>query len=371
MNKDLDREQRVKNVASAVADLKRLGVDFFPRLTSQSPNYYIRSQCSWQDGSKYKSTGLSSKDPSSLQKVVDLCMALHKDPTLLDSRKHKAQKSAFSAWGALCMKLEQHLTENLRVNVAGHTDYKRHLRELSELTGPVTPAKVQAWAEADPKDSRHRFRKLTTMRSLISIGVEVDSLWWTKLQGESHFNGFRAINPREIPSDEMIQKFVDSISNPQWQQVFGLIAVYGLRSSEPFCLESHTDSDGWIEISEDSKTGYRVVMPRRTDWLDRWNLWDLDLPEGDPKRTPREKGSRTCRYFNRHPEGATWRKPTAYSLRHAYAARIYTLREFDHLMPHTTARYMGHSEKIHREYYQRWIVKKELKEKAKREARGG
>ena len=370
MDKELDRQLRVQNVASAVADLKRLGVDFFPRLTSQSPNYYIRSQCSWQDGSKYKSTGLSSKDPSSLQKVVDLCMALHKDPTLLDKQTRQAPKSAFSAWGALCMKLEQHLTDNRRVNVAGHTDYSRHLRELASLTGSVTPEKIQSWAESDPKDSRHRSRKLTTMRSLIAIGVEVDSLWWTKLQGESHFNGFSAINPRDIPTDEMIQRFVDSISHPKWRQLFGLMAVFGLRSSEPFCLESHTDTDGWIEISENSKTGYRVVMPRRLDWLDRWKLWELDLPECNPDWTPRDKGAKTCSYFKRHSEGASWRKPTPYSLRHAYAGRIYTSRDFDHLMPHTTARYMGHSEKIHREYYQRWIDKKELKEKAKREARG-
>ena len=369
MGKDLDRVQRAQNLASAVADLKRLGVDFFPRLTSQSPNYYIRSQCSWQDGAKYKSTGLSSKDPSSLQKVVDLCMALHKDPTLLNGQTKKAQTNDFSAWSALCMKLEQHLTDK-RINVAGHTDYTRHLRELRAFTGPVTAAKIQAWAESDPKSSRHRFRKLTTMRSLISIGIEVDSLWWTKLQGESHFNGFREINPRDIPSDELIQRFVDSISHPKWQQVFGLIAVFGLRSSEPFCLDSTTDSDGWLEISKDSKTGYRVVMPRRRDWLDRWNLWELDLPECNPDWSVRRKGSKTCDYFRRHSEGAAWRKPTSYSLRHAYAGRIYTSKEFDHLMPHTTARYMGHSEKIHREYYQRWILKKELKEKAKREARG-
>lgn len=371
MDKDLDRVQRAQNLASAVTDLKRLGVDFFPRLTSQSPNYYIRSQHSWQDGAKYKSTGLSSKDPSSLQKVVDLCMALHKDPTLLNKQTKKAETNPFSAWGALCMKLEQHLRDNLRVNVEGHTDYTRHLSELRAHTGPVTAAKIQAWAESDPKNSRHRSRKLTTVRSLISIGVQVDSLWWTKLQGESHFNGFREINPRDIPSDGLIQQFVDSIRHPQWRQVFGLMAVFGLRSSEPFCLESPTDNDGWIEISKDSKTGYRVVMPRRPDWLDRWNLWELDLPKCNAEWTVRRKGSKTCDYFRRHSEGAKWRKPTPYSLRHAYAGRIYTSKEFDHLMPHTTARYMGHSEKIHREYYQRWIDKKELKQKAKREARGG
>ena len=106
MGKDLDRVQRAQNLASAVADLKRLGVDFFPRLTSQSPNYYIRSQCSWQDGAKYKSTGLSSKAPSSLQKVVDPCMALHKDPSLLNKQPKKAETNSCATWSALCMKPE-------------------------------------------------------------------------------------------------------------------------------------------------------------------------------------------------------------------------------------------------------------------------
>lgn len=371
MDKDLDRRQRGANLASAVADLKRLGVDFFPRLTSQSPNYYVRSQRSFQDGSKYKSTGLSSNDPSSLQKVVDLCMALHEDPTRLDKSKSKALEDDFSAWGALCMKLEKHLVENRSVTcVKNHTDYQRHLRELGRFTGRVSAKKLQSWAEADPKNSRHRDRKLTTMRRLIEMGVVVDSLWWTKIQGESHFKAFKSINPRDVPTDDLIENFIDAIPDPRWKQVFGLIAVYGLRSSEPFCLESHTDNDGWIEISENSKTGYRVVMPRKVEWLDRWNLWKLDLPKCEFNWPTRKKGDKTVTYMRRHLDKAEWQKPKPYDLRHAYAGRIYTSKEFDHLLPHTTARYMGHSEKIHRDYYQRWINKKELKEKAKREARG-
>ena len=57
-----------------------------------------------------------------------------------------------------------------------------------------------------------------------------------------------------------------------------------------------------------------------------------------------------------------WRSedPQCYDLRHAYAARFHSsLRSFSNLRVDQMAKFMGHSEKIHRSTYMRWIDKNE------------
>ena len=64
-----------------------------------------------------------------------------------------------------------------------------------------------------------------------------------------------------------------------------------------------------------------------------------------------------------------WRaNAQCYDLRHAYAARFHSRSEFQKLRVDQMAKFMGHSEKVHRNTYMRWIDKNEQKLAAKRAA---
>lgn len=349
------------------AVLSEMGSDYRIRLTSQSPIYSIKALRLFRDGSKVKSTGIRSTEPDALERVFRLCLDLETKPDLLSDRQQPSLTPDFSAWNALAMQLEAHLRK--RGVVEHHTDYQRHLKQLRGLSGSVTPYKVQRWVEQEPHDSRERRRKLVTLNRLIELGIQVDSVWLTKVRGECSYNGQRSLNPRRLPSDEQITEFVDAVPNPLWRRVYGLIATYGLRPHEVFALESKPDSDGFIEISNTSKTGYHVVMPAHPEWVERWGLTDAKLPDHQCQMSLKQLGSKVTTDFYRRRTLTTWSDATAYDLRHAWAARIHTHQRYSHIGIDSAARMMGHTEKVHRETYLRWVEKKELKEKAKREAR--
>ncbi|NBD34231.1 MAG: hypothetical protein GVY17_15000 [Cyanobacteria bacterium] len=49
----------------------------------------------------------------------------------------------------------------------------------------------------------------------------------------------KQVQPRDIPSDELIEQRYEHLTNPRWKWVFGLMACYGLRNHEVF----HIDPD--------------------------------------------------------------------------------------------------------------------------------
>jgi len=347
--------------------LSEMGSEYKIRLTSQSPYYSIRALHLFRDGSRVKSTGIRAAEPDALERVFRLCLDLEVTPDLLDTKQKPSVNSGFSAWGALSLKLEAHLRK--RGVVEHHTDYQRHLKQLSELTGAVTPSKVQRWVEQEPHDSRERRRKLVTLNRIIELGVQIDVLWLTRVRGECSYNGQRSLNPRRLPTDAQIKAFVDAVPNPLWQRVYGLIATYGLRPHEVFALESKPDSDGFLEISDISKTGYHVVMPAHPEWVEHWGLIDVELPAHQSQMCLKQLGKKVTTDLYRRRNLTTWAQAKAYDLRHAWAARIHTNERYSHIGIVSAARMMGHTEKVHRETYLRWVEKKELKDMAKREAR--
>ena len=349
------------------AVLSEMGSEYRIRLTSQSPMYSIKALHLFRDGSKVKTTGIRSTEPDALARVFRLCLELEAKPNLLCDRISSEAGPDFSAWNALAMQLEAHLRK--RGVVEHHTDYQRHLKQLRGLSGSVTPHKVQRWVEQEAHDSRERRRKLVTLNRLIELGIQVDSVWLTKVRGECSYNGQKSLNPRRLPSDDQIAEFVDSVPNPLWRRVYGLIATYGLRPHEIFALESKPDDDGFIEISNVSKTGYHVVMPAHLEWVDRWGLTSAQLPPHQDNMSLKQLGSKVTTDFYRRRSLTTWGEATAYDLRHAWAARIHTQQRYSHIGIDSAARMMGHTEKVHRETYLRWIEKKELKAKAKRDVR--
>jgi integrase len=163
----------------------------------------------------------------------------------------------------------------------------------------------------------------------------------------------KSVNPRCLPSDVEIFKFVESIESPGWKWVCGVIATYGVRSHEAVKL-SVIDFPKLL-VPGGTKTGERIVRPIPLDWNEKWELGKKVLPDfqnileqgNDVISTKISKWfylENKRREINFH----------ALDLRHCYARRCF---EFGFSVD-VSARFMGHSPKVHRETYQAWIGEK-------------
>ena len=159
--------------------------------------------------------------------------------------------------------------------------------------------------------------------------------------------------PKKIPDDDLIERTISDISNPQWRYVFALMAVYGLRDHEAY-LCTLEDRDGALVavVPDDSKTGKHVAFPVPSKWAELWLMGDRTLPKITVKANE-EYGSRFA---------AQWRRlkapKTPYVLPHAYAIRCHV----QGVKVAIAADWMGHSPDMHLKRYHRWIADKTHRE---------
>lgn len=153
----------------------------------------------------------------------------------------------------------------------------------------------------------------------------------------------RRVNPRDLPSDELISNCRNNIVNPAWQWVYGMMATYGLRNHEVF----HIDLSKFpiVQVAEGTKTGARSVWPCYPEWAEEWDLCDRILPNTTLTVTNTRLGQKVTR-------GLSPRLPfKPYDLRHCWAIRTAIFSWPVELAAHQ----MGHSLEIHNRTYQRWI----------------
>lgn len=349
--------------------LKALNVKFKIRTTNQSPYGMIVARESFEDGSKCRTTRIKWAEPGALKRLYQLALQLDQAEKPLEvlqvQAMTQAQPQEFTGWSALVFQLQAHLSK--KGLAWRHQDYERHMRQLQALKGPVSAQKLQSWVEACPTDDRDYERRLTTVKKIMTCcpSIKVSSEWLTKAKEERNYNPDRQVNPRTIPNDRYIELFVDSFTSRGWRQFFGLIAVYGMRTHEPFTVICPPDQDGFIEINS-MKTGYRWIAPRKDEWLDRWDLWNLELPKANPNHTTgKQLGNRASTKWYRHkimnPE-LLWRPDAqCYDLRHAFAGAFHTTDRFDHITVDELCSHMGHTKNVHERHYKRWLDKKKLK----------
>jgi hypothetical protein len=87
--------------------------------------------------------------------------------------------------------------------------------------------------------------------------------------------------PRDLPSDEIIQECFKLLRKPSWRWAYGTVATYGIRPHELFHLDtSNLESGGdSIRVLKDTKTGERVVHPLYPEWIELFNLRDVQVPQ--------------------------------------------------------------------------------------------
>ena len=181
-------------------------------------------------------------------------------------------------------------------------------------------------------------------------GLDID---WAGIAGN---HKPRSFDPRDLPSDEDIERLWSERSTQMMRWVYGILATYGLRPHEIYHLDtSRLSEDGVLMVLENTKTGKRPVYPCKAEWVDKFGLISICIPKAKTGLSNKILGGRISKMFRDHKVGHI-----PYALRHAYAIRLARLG----VPPQIAAKWMGHSLAQHyhvyleamseREYQQVW-----------------
>ena len=153
--------------------------------------------------------------------------------------------------------------------------------------------------------------------------------------------------PRDLPSDEEILEWAHAISDPRWRQVYGLMATYGLRPHEVFYLDDEELRQGGVMLTvlDGTKTGRRQAFPLHEEWVEYFDLRNLQLPE-KRGRNNSQIGNTVSNHFR-----AAGIPFPPYHLRHCWAVRAHR----SGLDVVAAARWMGHGVSVHTQTYHKWI----------------
>ncbi|MBW4475111.1 MAG: site-specific integrase [Stenomitos rutilans HA7619-LM2] len=166
---------------------------------------------------------------------------------------------------------------------------------------------------------------------------------------EANFQGLKGTYSsdsvvRDVPCDRQIVECLKQIPNRSWRWAYGMMATYGLRNHELFHLDC--SKLPLLVVKDGTKTGYHRVHPFYPEWVEQWELANVQVPNCTGKNNS-DLGNRVTHALKRyaipfHP----------YDLRHAWAVRTIAFR-----VPTTlAARMMGHSVDVHERIYQQWIT---------------
>jgi len=151
----------------------------------------------------------------------------------------------------------------------------------------------------------------------------------------------------EVPDDSEIIDWVLAAGQP-YQWAFGTIATYGLRPHE---LANCKFDNHLLHVPDESKTGFRVVIPLNREWLELFDLQNIqELPES-VRVQPRPDELSQWLNKRRVKMGIKWK---TYALRHAYAGRLWRLGGGE-LDIFTASRLMGHSADEHAKTYRAFV----------------
>lgn len=174
----------------------------------------------------------------------------------------------------------------------------------------------------------------------------------TDLKKLSGGYGASQTQARQLPSDEEILAIWEKIPNPAWRFVYGMMATFGLRNHEVFyCnLNGLKRGEPSIEVLPTTKTGSHQVWAFYPDWIEAFNLREIQLPQVETdlnKTTLRQVGQRVTAQFRRYEVPFS-----PYDLRHAWAVRTIHVGLSDTV----AAKMMGHSVLVHTRTYHQWIT---------------
>jgi integrase len=219
---------------------------------------------------------------------------------------------------------------------------------------------IYAAIHATRPNSRSRQVCCTALGALadflhVELPIDLKTLWGNYSPNHTQL--------RNLPSDQEIVALFNQIPNPAWRWVYGIMATYGLRNHEVFFCDYSAlqtgHADAIVEVLSTTKTGNHEVWPFHPEWVDQFNLRQIQLPpiETDLNQTTLQRiGQLVSRQFRRYQLPFS-----PYDLRHAWAVRTIHFG-----LPDTVAaRMMGHSVAIHTRTYHRWLTHRDQQQAVK------
>ena len=158
----------------------------------------------------------------------------------------------------------------------------------------------------------------------------------------------KRVNLKRVPSDEEVIAWVLGAGQP-YQWFFGMMATYGLRPHEVAACEQI--DGGYVQVREETKTGFRTVVPLEREWVERFALHQRQLMPPSVRLEPRPDACSQWLNKRRLAMQLPW---TAYALRHAYAGRLWRNGGAE-LDLFTAAKLMGHSIDEHVKTYRAFV----------------
>lgn len=227
-------------------------------------------------------------------------------------------------------------------------DYKDAFKLFPSPEAPLTAEAILEAALRTPADTRQRSRACITLKALAKFAEVQINLKPYK----GNYSPYEAIQARDIPSLELIEKSRSAIDNPSWRWAVGILAAYGLRPHELFYLDLRDfhKPPGILVLGPGGKSGPRKIWPLFPQWWELWNLGEGEPPICTGKNNS-ELGQRVDRAFHRY------KLPfVPYDLRHFWAIQA-AVRG---LNPSIAAKMMGHSLDTHYKLYHRWLDDRHL-----------
>lgn len=246
----------------------------------------------------------------------------------------------------------QGLAASLRTTwEAAYAPYLRKLEATTQTQPTLSLAEaIYATVQATPANSRSRQICCTALQAFaeflhLELPISLKTYWGSYSPSQTQ--------ARRLPPDSEIMAVFEQIPNPAWQFVYGILATYGLRNHEVFFCDYSALVHGHsavIEVLAMTKTGSHSVWPFYPEWIDRFQLRQVKLPDLQTdlnQTTLRRIGQQVNHQFRRYKIPFS-----PYDLRHAWAVRTIHFG-----LPDTVAaRMMGHSVTIHTRTYHRWIT---------------
>ena len=217
-------------------------------------------------------------------------------------------------------------------------DYLKIFKKLP-MDQPLTEKLIMDCLLSTEPDTRTRKRAVIALQKLANLaGLDINLLPY-----KGNYSPTK-VSPRHIPEDKFIAQKFNSIPNPQWQWVYGMIATFGLRPHEVFYIDASRFNSTLLSLLEGGKTGARRIWAIYPEWLEQFDLLNVKMPQVSGSN--QELGHRVSTQFKRYEIPF---KP--YDLRHCWAIRS---MEFG-LDISLAAQQMGHSLDVHSKIYHHWI----------------
>lgn len=160
---------------------------------------------------------------------------------------------------------------------------------------------------------------------------------------------------KNVPEDHEIIDWISKAS-PEFAWALGMMATYGLRPAETYKCK-FIDDKHRLQVDDDTKTGFRIVVPCATEWV---QLFDLRNERKRVHTSTRPDATAQWMYSQRMKIGLPF---VPYAFRHSYAGRLWKLGG-SRLDLYTAARLMGHTPAEHAKTYRAFIDPVQIAQRA-------